>query len=547
MIARSGNVLIVSEPDDQLQKTSDLLLDIGHNSDVATTSQKALKLLSQGDYDLLLVIPASKTSPLFSTPKLVRKQPGFELIPIVMVLSDSDSDLINNAVDSGVDDVLLSPFDDRELQLRVSHLMNCMFTRYDLRESQAALNRVRRKMEDFSRQRDLVIGNQIQDYLLLEREIPQVAGIESGMLTLPSTNVNGMLHSFSTYGEGSLDAFFAQPSEEGIEAVLTGLEAKFAHSRAYSHCVHMNLSYNNSPEAIIKRVHELVTPRLAQLEQPLQCGFMRLDPRLGYLTYVDCEFPPIIWFSKSRKKARLLPVSNMPLGFLAEEHYPEKSYLLGDGDIIVAITSGIRNLQRKDGELFDITSLLPLIEKNGSSTVDDLLNLIYSNMATFSKETTINTPITITLFRYKAQKSNIPVGSSSNCVETAESPRDAILNCIKKGLAGAPFPILTANQQEDVLEAAGEILHTLLYHTQKDAKSNPLDVALDYFPDKTRIKIAFAKSTLFKQTGINHVIQKEDTSAIHRNRIHSLLDHFVIAQDFDDNQLLDLVKCRTWE
>ncbi|MGV3491975.1 MAG: HD-GYP domain-containing protein [Devosia sp.] len=125
-------VLIVDDSRSSLAFLRDVVGKLGVAVEARLHPREALALAAQTQFDLVVVDHIMPEMDGMEVTRLLRAEPTYRLVPIVMVTSDNDAALRIAAIDAGATDFVSKPFDPTELQARVRNLLA-------LREAQVEL------------------------------------------------------------------------------------------------------------------------------------------------------------------------------------------------------------------------------------------------------------------------------------------------------------------------------------------------------------------------------------------------------------------------
>jgi phosphoserine phosphatase RsbU/P len=122
----------------------------------------------------------------------------------------------------------------------------------------------------------------------------------------------------------------------------------------------------------------------------------KYDVSNSRLSYVNAGHnPPLLFrFSSDYKKPKELSIpslskkiENLPIGMLDDVSYTQGSETLGKGDIIVAYTDGITEIQNSLEEEWGVDNLVKVIEENGNLSSKELVEKVFENIKIFADNT----------------------------------------------------------------------------------------------------------------------------------------------------------------
>ncbi|MFM7460293.1 MAG: adenylate/guanylate cyclase domain-containing protein [Burkholderiales bacterium] len=118
-----GSILLVDDTPANARLISDVLGFHGYSTHVAASGESALRLLAREAIDLVVLDVVMPGIDGFETCRLIRADPQYAMLPIVMATSlDSKTDRVRG-LEVGADDFLSKPINHQELIVRVRSLI----------------------------------------------------------------------------------------------------------------------------------------------------------------------------------------------------------------------------------------------------------------------------------------------------------------------------------------------------------------------------------------------------------------------------------------
>jgi PAS domain S-box-containing protein len=119
-----GNILIVDDDPDILFIIENALEDQHANLVTASTGQEALSALGKFDFDVLLLDVKLPDISGFEICRLVKSDPAWQHIKVLMVSANANFDDKVRAYEFGADDYIVKPFKNKEFQARIKVMLN---------------------------------------------------------------------------------------------------------------------------------------------------------------------------------------------------------------------------------------------------------------------------------------------------------------------------------------------------------------------------------------------------------------------------------------
>ncbi|MCP4711281.1 MAG: SpoIIE family protein phosphatase [Planctomycetes bacterium] len=132
-------------------------------------------------------------------------------------------------------------------------------------------------------------------------------------------------------------------------------------------------SVNDDLEYVIQHVNRLMEMDLP--DNRFVTAFMGvLDSRSGDLSYCSAGQGPLLWYSVSENKTKILSADGIPLGIIEEiGSMPAKRISFDAGDIFALLTDGFYEWARSDGEMFGIERVVDVITDKRDGSAEDIL------------------------------------------------------------------------------------------------------------------------------------------------------------------------------
>ena len=119
----SFNLLIVEDNDKDLKLLRSHLEPFGHSIEVARTGRDAIKMVSQGNFDIALVDVLLPEMDGFQVCEAIKRDDKTKDTQVLLVTCLNDLDNKIKGVELGADDYLIKPYDPRELETRIKALL----------------------------------------------------------------------------------------------------------------------------------------------------------------------------------------------------------------------------------------------------------------------------------------------------------------------------------------------------------------------------------------------------------------------------------------
>ncbi len=209
---------------------------------------------------------------------------------------------------------------------------------------------------------------------LLPLSVPQIDGYEVAGFNDPCREVGGDYYDYLERGPGRLGLAIGDVSGKGMGAALlmATIRASFrAHVQA-----------NHGILALISALNEAVL-QSANSNNFVSFFYGELDSPSGQLEYVNAGHNPPILLRASGQVERL-KADGLILGVFSGARYAQSRVTLERGDLLVAYSDGVTEMQNQPGEEFGEDRLIGLLNANQDRTASEVQELICSAIRAFA-------------------------------------------------------------------------------------------------------------------------------------------------------------------
>ncbi len=330
--ASEGNVILAVDDEPlNLQTLTAFLSPLGYNIITAKSGSEALDIL-QRNASIALVILDVMMPRLsgYDVARMIRQTHQAHELPIIMLTAQGYPEDIVAGFEAGANDYLAKPVNRPELLARVKSLIS-------LRDS------AREHSELSILRHDVSIAHAIQNSLL-PLSFPTTEGIRLSVRYLPMTDLGGDLYDFRLLPDGSCDVLIADASGHGIPAAListmTSISYRLSGMGAGALCEKM--SHINSVMCGYEH-GQFITACLINIST---------DRR--QLTYSNAGHWPFLIIHRNNLAIESFRDEGVPLGWLPDAEYTERSVPLHAGDRIILFTDGLVECRNDSGTIFGI-------------------------------------------------------------------------------------------------------------------------------------------------------------------------------------------------
>jgi serine phosphatase RsbU (regulator of sigma subunit)/anti-sigma regulatory factor (Ser/Thr protein kinase) len=208
-------------------------------------------------------------------------------------------------------------------------------------------------------QQELEVAALIQQ-TLLPKELPSIRGWDIDAFYRPARAVGGDFYDFIELGENRLGVVIGDVTDKGVPAALV-----MATCRSMLRAV---ASSSGSPSEVLRAVNEKLVPEIPPA-MFVTCLYAIFDTKAGEVVFANAGHN--LPYVRTAEGVIELRATGMPLGLMPEMSYDEKTYYLGDGEVMVLTSDGITEAHNPQGEMYGFSRLMGRVGKRAKG--DDML------------------------------------------------------------------------------------------------------------------------------------------------------------------------------
>ncbi len=357
-----SRVLIADDQSEILEALALLLRQEGFDVESANSATGVLRALEAaklpsdgGRFDLLLMdmnYTRSTTSGREGLDLVSRIRALDETLPVVVMTAWGSIELAVEAMQKGVNDFVLKPWDN-------ARLVEVM--RAQIAEGRA--RRVERQVEE----EENTQAREVQQ-ALLPKTIPQVPGCEISAAWQPARTVGGDYFDVSRLAEDHFALCIADVMGKGVPAALLMSNLQAA----------VKAMEPAEPRQVSNRLNDLAFS-LTGPGRLISLFYAHLDLTRNVLTYSNAGQNPPILVRRNGDFFRLTE-GGAPLGAVEHWAYEQGEVSLASGDRILLYTDGVSEARGSDGEEFGEDRLLALVRENRTRSAADIQRTILESL-----------------------------------------------------------------------------------------------------------------------------------------------------------------------
>ena len=410
------SLLIVDDEPSILTLMERALTKQGYEVQTSSSGEKALQILKEKDFDLVLV-------DLY----LKGEMNGFELMSwlnenkphlekIVLSGTTKIQDVVN-AVHYGAYDFVLKPIDSwdmffhqinraiehrrikeyneqliKEIQKKNIELEN------RLAELELAYQLVQAQTEVF--QQDLQKAERVQR-ALLPKVIPKHQSISAAVYYHPLNRIGGDLLDIFQLDENRIGIYIADTSGHGIGSALVTTFLKYAFQPKYSKDGEENKII--SPKDLLKNLNDKLVSGPFGYEIFMSLCYAIIDLQNQTIEICNAGHPSVLWRHNQNNIVEVIRVPAPALGIVSRARFTSMTYSWDWGDTFLFCTDGILNLQNGESEKFTQQNLIELLEEDTGSP-QKMLHQLDEKLSLWTNQKLQKDDMTLIWFTLKGQE-----------------------------------------------------------------------------------------------------------------------------------------------
>lgn len=237
---------------------------------------------------------------------------------------------------------------------------------------------------------EIEIASDIQ-LSLLPQAVPELKNFELAVTYKPINEVGGDYYDILRERNGRLPVLIADVEGKGLPAALLA-----ASSQAIFHS--LNELYFFEPAKFIAKANSLICD-FTKGNRFITLFWMLVDDNEKSVTYVNAghEEPLLI----SGDEVKTLSTGGFLTGFLDSAEYTAHTLRLKEGDMIVAFTDGVPEVENPDGEEFGKEALIEFFKKNNKLPAKKLTEKLFRIITEFSAGTRFRDDYTLLVLKVR--------------------------------------------------------------------------------------------------------------------------------------------------
>ncbi len=236
-------------------------------------------------------------------------------------------------------------------------------------------------------ERELAMAGEVQS-ALLPADKPILNGIDIKAKIVPCSQLSGDLYDFVELGDQRIGIVIADVSGKGTPGALL-----MATTHANIHAISEDTS---SVSDVIDKTNKYLC-KYTRSTEFITLFYGILNAKELTFIYSNAGHNPPIIFREGL--GVFLENGGIPLGIIEDTTYSEDQIQLISGDIIVLYTDGVTEATNENKEIFGVSRLMRVVQKNIDLSSSALVDKIYDEIINFIDGSPLNDDLTIMVIK----------------------------------------------------------------------------------------------------------------------------------------------------
>ncbi|MBE9222344.1 SpoIIE family protein phosphatase [Cyanobacterium stanieri LEGE 03274] len=381
----TGHILAVDDNENNRDLLHSQLTREGYTVTTAIDGKQALEMISQQDYDLILLDLLMPEIDGYQVLETLKQDDKKKHIPVIMISALDEMDNVIRCIEIGAEDYLPKPFNKILLRARIEASLEKKILRD--REMQY-LQKINKELEK---------GREVQLNFLPSAPL-KIPNWEIATFFKPARQVAGDFYDTFTLPDGNVVLVLADVCDKGVGAALfMGLFRSLIRIFSHQHrlqgdinnilATHQplgtgwigedtqtNLTHLNALQAV-SITNNYIGNNHGDLGMFATMFMGVLNPENGLLTYINGGHESLYVKDSQGHTKQLLKSTGPAVGMMPGMKFNFKQFYLEIGDIVFGNTDGVTDARSVDKEFFRSKRLEELLDKPCNS-VTDLVNTV---------------------------------------------------------------------------------------------------------------------------------------------------------------------------
>ena len=357
-----GHILVVDDNEDNRDLLCRRVQRLGHQVTTAENGQRALDLISQTPFDLVLLDIMMPVMDGFEVLSRIKEDSTLRDLPVIVISAGTEMDQVVRCIALGAEDYLSKPFNASLLRARIGSSLEKKFLRdADLRTKQA-LEEANRKLST-----ELL---EAAEYVRSLLPLPLNGDLMTDWQFLPCTYLGGDSFGYRWLDEDRFATYLLDVCGHGVGAALLSITVMD---------ILETLSLKDAdfldPASVLSALNRTY-PMEKHNEKFLTAWYGVYDRRDSTLTYASAGHPPAVLINSQSQRV-LLKTPGPAIGLISSAAYSAATVPVGRPSKLMLFSDGVYENMKPDGSVMSLHEFLRHLENvPWDSSSESLLNLI---------------------------------------------------------------------------------------------------------------------------------------------------------------------------
>ena len=361
-----GRILIVDN--DQLNRTilaRNLKRD-GYGVQIEDDGPRALDLLEEGSFDLILWEVQLPSLNGFDMLNHIREHPVLQHIPVVLLSKVKDLDDVIRCIEAGASDYLTKPFNPALLKARIHSCME----RKSLRDQE---QRLLARIKIYQERTSMELA-EAKAYLLSLLPRPQHKPFSADWRSIPSSELGGDSFGYHWIDDDHFALYLLDVCGHGVGSALLSVAVL---NVLRSHTLN-GVDFRKPSEVLYATNQSFPMEQQNNRYFTLWYGVYQRSTRT--ITYSSGGHPPALLVEPGAVVAKRIAARGMMIGAMPESRYPSQSCEIPAGSRLFLFCDGAYEITLPDGRVYtfdEFASLLGELPKDAPVDLDAILEELF--------------------------------------------------------------------------------------------------------------------------------------------------------------------------
>lgn len=205
--------------------------------------------------------------------------------------------------------------------------------------------------------------------MLLQSDIPQLPGIDLGVISVPANQMNGDYHHFVKAKDGSINIAIADIIGKGIPAALSMSMIKYALDSFPEDIM--------STDAILASLNRVVE-RNIDPSMFITMFYAKYKPDTSKLYYSSAGHEPGFFYHSKDNRFTEIEAKGLVLGVNPDTTYVQYEQEIEKGDMVILLTDGVTECRNGD-QFIEREEVLEVIKTYMNLPAQEIVNQVYKH------------------------------------------------------------------------------------------------------------------------------------------------------------------------